>query len=267
MPVYWFALSQVDIINWKNAILIFFIIHLLVYPASNGYNSFMDRDTTPIGGIKNPMQPTRQLLITTRIMNVMAILFSLLISNLFAAGVFLYIVASLAYSYRGIRLKKFPVIGFLTVVIFQGALSFYIIYHGSDAMLTTTVSPLYILAAGLLMGGFYPLTQIFQFEADRKDGVTTISYLLGYRGTFIFTGIIYAFAFGVLFWVFFNNQQINNFFILQIFMLPVFVYFFYWFYRVFHDVRQANFENTMRMNVLASLCTNAGFITILILGH
>ena len=267
MPVYWFALSQVDIINWNKAMLIFFILHLLVYPASNGYNSFMDRDTTPIGGIKNPMQPTRQLLITTRIMNVIAVLLSLFISTVFAAGVLLYIVASLAYSYRGIRLKKFPVIGFLTVVIFQGALTFYIIYHGADSMQTTIVSPLYILAAGLLMGGFYPLTQIFQYEADRKDGVTTISYLLGYRGTFIFTGIIYAFAFGVLFRVFFNNQQVNNFFILQIFMLPVFVYFFYWFYRVFHDVSQANYENTMRMNVLASICTNAGFITILILGN
>jgi hypothetical protein len=33
---------------------IFIILHLLVYPASNGYNSYMDRDETPIGGLKNP---------------------------------------------------------------------------------------------------------------------------------------------------------------------------------------------------------------------
>ena len=58
MPVYWFALSQVKYINWAEAGLIFVILHLLVYPASNGYNSYMDRDTSPVGGIKNPLQPT-----------------------------------------------------------------------------------------------------------------------------------------------------------------------------------------------------------------
>ena len=267
MPVYWFALSQVEIINWKRAILIFFILHLLVYPASNGYNSYMDRDTSPIGGIKHPLQPTKQLLVTTTTMNIIAVLLSLFISYLFAFGVLLYILASIAYSYRGIRLKKFPVIGFLTVIIFQGAVTYFLIYHGADANLTTNISPLGILASGFLIGGFYPLTQIFQYDADLKDGVTTISYLLGYRGTFIFTGIIYAFAFTLLGWLFFKSHQLESFFILQIFMLPVFVYFFYWFYLVIRDNRQANYENTMRMNMLASVCTNAGFITILILAH
>ncbi|HJY22503.1 MAG TPA: hypothetical protein VJ279_06435, partial [Hanamia sp.] len=73
MPVYWFALSQVSDINWRDAALIFIILHLLVYPASNGYNSFMDKDTSPIGGVKNPMQPTKQLFTITLIMNVAAI--------------------------------------------------------------------------------------------------------------------------------------------------------------------------------------------------
>ncbi|MEI9909122.1 MAG: hypothetical protein WDO71_05315 [Bacteroidota bacterium] len=44
----------------------------------------------------------------------------------------MYIGASKAYSYRGIRLKKFPVIGYLTVIIFQGALTFWIVYYGSN---------------------------------------------------------------------------------------------------------------------------------------
>ncbi len=57
MPVYWFALSQVNKINWYDAILIFIILHVFVYPASNGYNSFMDRDTGSIGGIKHPLNP------------------------------------------------------------------------------------------------------------------------------------------------------------------------------------------------------------------
>jgi 1,4-dihydroxy-2-naphthoate octaprenyltransferase len=49
-------------------------------------------------------------------------------------------------------------------------------------------------------------------------------------------------------------------------MLPVIVYFMIWAVKVWRDPAQANFTNTMRMNLLASVCTNAGFIAVLIIG-
>ncbi|HUS03291.1 MAG TPA: UbiA family prenyltransferase [Chitinophagaceae bacterium] len=265
MPVYWFALSQVNNINWRDATLIFIILHLLVYPASNGYNSYMDRDTGSIGGIKNPLQPTKQLFYVTIIMDVTAIAISFLITPLFALGILLYILASRAYSWRKIRLKKYPVIGYLTVIIFQGAVTFFLVYHGSESNHITDVPVIAMIAASLLIGGFYPLTQIYQHEDDMKDGVQTISYKLGYKGTFIFTGIIYAMAFTMLAVQFFSNLEWNRFLLLQIFMFPVLVYFFAWFSKVLKNTNEANFKNTMRMNLLASISTNAGFITILIL--
>src|SRR5690349_16313447 len=108
MPVYLFALSQQPQLHWGRAILIFFILHLLVYPASNGYNSYMDRDEGSIGGIKNPMQPTKQLYYVSIAMDILALLLALLVSVVFAAGLLFYVLASRAYSYRGIRLKRFP---------------------------------------------------------------------------------------------------------------------------------------------------------------
>lgn len=265
MPVYWFALSQVKNINWPDAVLVFIILHLLVYPASNGYNSYMDRDTSPVGGIKNPMQPTKQLFFVTVVMDVVAILISFIISPVFSIGIFFYILASRAYSYRKIRLKKYPVAGYLTVIIFQGAVTFFLVYHGSSGNHTVQIPVVAMIASALLIGGFYPLTQIYQHEDDKKDGVISMSYFLGYSGTFIFTGIVYAFAFIVLAWYFYMQSKFVDFVILQIFMVPVVVYFFRWFAKVRKDHRQANFKNTMRMNLLASACTNLGFITILML--
>jgi 1,4-dihydroxy-2-naphthoate polyprenyltransferase len=265
MPVYWFALSQVKNIDWPDAILVFIILHLLVYPASNGYNSYMDRDTSPVGGIKNPMLPTKQLFYVTIILDVFAISLSFFISVVFATGIFFYILASRAYSYRKIRLKKYPIAGYLTVIIFQGAVTFFLVYHGSSGNHPYQISVLAMIASALLIGGFYPLTQIYQHEDDKKDGVISISYLLGYGGTFIFTGIVYAFAFIALAWYFYLQSKFIDFIILQIFMLPVIVYFFNWFAKVRKNNREANFKNTMRMNLLASVCTNIGFITILIL--
>ncbi len=265
MPVYFFAVSQVSVINWSDAILIFIILHMLVYPSSNGYNSYMDRDTTPIGGLKNPKQPTRLLFYVTVFMDVFAIFLSLLISYLFATGIFLYILASRAYSYRKIRLKQYPILGYLTVVIFQGAVTFLLVYCGSSSNPGLKIPVLAMSASSLLIGGFYPLTQIYQHQEDYKDGVITISYLLGYRGTFIFTGIIYACAFLSLGWYFYSESAVFKFVILQIFMLPIIVFFFTWFAKVAKTNTEANFKNTMRMNILASVCTNLGFITLLIL--
>ena len=85
MPVYWFALSQTDDINKANAVLIFIILHLLVYPASNGYNSYMDRDTESVGGIKNPKQPTKQLFYVTMFMDALSLILSFIFVNLFTA--------------------------------------------------------------------------------------------------------------------------------------------------------------------------------------
>ena len=93
MPVYWFALSQVVGRDWGRALLIFFILHGLVYPASNGYNSYMDRDTGPIGGVANPLLPTRKLFVVTLVMDGLALLLGLFIGLYFSVGLLCYILA------------------------------------------------------------------------------------------------------------------------------------------------------------------------------
>jgi 1,4-dihydroxy-2-naphthoate octaprenyltransferase len=263
LPVYLFALSQTPVIDPYKATLVFIILHLLVYPASNGYNSYMDRDETPIGGIEHPLQPTRQLFYTTLMMDTVAVIASLLITPVFAVGILLYILASRAYSYRGIRLKKYPIPGFLVVIVFQGAITFFLVYHGSSADNTLSIPLLPAIASSLLIGGFYPLTQIYQHEADKNDGIITISYMLGYRGTFIFTAIVYAIAMASLYLYFSEVGAKNNFFILATIMLPVPVYFFYWATRVWKDPLEASFKKTMNMNMLASMCTNIAFLILL----
>ncbi len=265
MPVYWFALSQTVNIDTIQALFIFIILHFLIYPASNGYNSYMDRDTQSVGGIKNPLQPTRQLFYVSVLLDILALVCSLFISLYFLIGIVAYIAASRAYSYRGIRLKKHPVLGYLTVIIFQGAVTFFLVMHGSSESKTLNVPVMGMIAATLLIGGFYPLTQVYQHQQDKEDGVITLSCLLGYEGTFIFTAVIYFFAVTSLAFLLIAGLQQTAFFIIQIFFLPVLVYFFWWFKKVRENHSAANFDNTMRMNVLASICTNAAFISLFLI--
>jgi 1,4-dihydroxy-2-naphthoate octaprenyltransferase len=264
MPVYWFALSQVRDIDIAKAFLVFVILHVLVYPSSNGYNSYMDRDTGSIGGIKNPKAPTLQLFYVTIIMDITALLLSLLISWWFCLGILLFIAASRAYSYRGIRLKKYPVIGYLTVILFQGALVYFIVYHGCHRGEMFTFSTGAMLGASLLIGAFYPLTQIYQHRQDAEDGVQSISALLGYKGTFIFSSLVFIASMTSLAWYFGNAFELDSFMVMQIFFLPALVYFSWWMIKVFKNNSAANYKNTMLMNLIGSGCSNAAFLFILI---
>jgi 1,4-dihydroxy-2-naphthoate octaprenyltransferase len=264
LPVFLFACSESNALHLPRTLAVFFILHFLVYPSSNGYNSYMDRDTGPIGGVSNPLQPTKQLFRVTLIMDLGAVLLSLWVSPLFAAGVLIYILVSRAYSYRGVRLKKYPVAGYLTVLIFQGAFTFAITYHGTHAGLTTDIPPVPAMISSLLIGGFYPLTQIYQHEDDRRDGVTTMSYLLGYRGTFIFSGIMYTLAMIMAFLHYRSVDQLARFIVLATCLSPILFVFIRWANAVWHDISEANFNNTMKMTVIASVCTNLAFLTLLI---
>jgi 1,4-dihydroxy-2-naphthoate polyprenyltransferase len=271
MPVFWFALGQVIPRDWGRALLVFLLLHVLVYPASNGYNSYMDRDSGPIGGLERPLLPTRQLFVVTLGMDMLAVLLGLLISCYFAAGLLVYILASRAYSYRGIRLKKYPILGWLTVASCQGALVFFLVYQGShplSAGLNASLqAPLEgMFASSLLLGGFYPLTQAYQHEADRRDGVRTLSMVLGYRGSFVFAGLLYIAAFLFLYHYFMSTLQFTEFYVLATCMLPVVVYFLIWAVKVWRDPAQASYANSIRMNLLGSICLNVGFILVLIIG-
>lgn len=262
-PLYFFAVSQVPHIHTGRAVLVFFILHFLIYPASNGYNSYMDRDTESIGGLEKPPPPSTQLFRLTIVMDTLALLLSFLIGPLFAGMALLYIGASKAYSYRGIRLKQYPVIGYLTVIIFQGALTFAGVYYGSSMELNNWGPWQGMVICALLIGGFYPLTQVYQHKQDRKDGVTTISYALGYRGTFIFCAIIYLLAFALLAQFFIHTNQLYQLGVVGICFVPVIVYYISWFAAVWKNEAAASFTNTMKMTWTAAICTNLAFIILL----
>ncbi len=265
MPVYFFALSQATEINVTKAILVFIVLHLLIFPSSNAYNSYMDKDEGAIGGLKNPPKATKQLFHVANILDAAGLILSFFVSNLFLVGTLIYILSSRAYSFKGIRLKKFPISGFLIVALVQGFVTFLSVVFGvSNPIPSMEIFNYYLLpalASAFLLGGVYPLTQIYQHDDDKKSGDISISILLGYVGTFIFSALLFISANVILFFYFNGIHKLIQFNLLQAFLFPTIVFFIYWLVRVVRDEKQASFENTMRMNIISSLCLNACFIT------
>lgn len=241
------------------------IWHLLVFPSSNGYNSYNDRDEGPIGALANPPRPTRQLLNVVNMLDGLALVLSAWMGTWFLVFVAGYILASRLYSFRGIRLKKFPVTGFLIVFIFQGAwvfcgnvlaLSYYEIFLDPAVYLAA-------IASSLMVGTVYPVTQIYQHDADRKDGVNTLSMLLGYKGTFIFSALMFMGALICMYLSFHFKNAAENFWLFMLVMAPGAAYFVYWAIRSFSDSAHVNFRNTMTLLLLSSACNNLCFSLLL----
>ncbi|MFN7328134.1 MAG: ubiquinone biosynthesis protein UbiA, partial [Bacteroidota bacterium] len=84
LPVYLFALSQSPDFTADRLLWSFLLIHLFLYPASNGYNSYFDKDEQSIGGLKNPPPVNKTLYYAALLLDVVAIVFAILkISLLF----------------------------------------------------------------------------------------------------------------------------------------------------------------------------------------
>lgn len=269
LPVFMFALSQAEIIIWSDALLAFIILHLLVFPSSNGYNSYQDKDETSIGGLKDPPVVTRNLFYTTIVFDLLALFLGLLISPVFSGLILVFIMMSRSYSYRGLRFKKYPVLAFVIVFIFQGGF----IYLASSLAITgkplaeffSSGDIVCMIISSMFIGSVYPLTQIYQHESDKKDGVISLSYMLGYNGTFVFSGILFGIGSFLMTYYFWSNTMLFAIWLFLPFILVMGLRMSVWFKKVRKDNHQANFRNTMSMNLVSSASMNIYFLLLVLI--
>lgn len=267
MPVYWFALSVLPAFDGHRAVLVFLILHVLVYPASNGYNSYFDKDEGSIGGLKHPPKVSESLFWLVLVFDIAAVASSMFISVAFAGGVLVYLLVSKAYSYDKIRLKKYPYLSTVVVVIFQGAFTFLLVQLGVGATKLQIQQPnnlLFALVSSLFLCGSYPLTQVYQHAEDARRGDQTLSLRLGVTGTFVFAAASLSLGAGLLVYAFLRTGQPQNIILFLLCTGPVVFIFSRWFWQVQQHRGAANFENTMRMNKVSSLSLSLAFILMLL---
>ena len=266
LPVYLFALSVSTEVNLLFAFIVFIILHFFLYPASNGYNSYFDKDEESIGGLKNPPRVSRELYYTSLSLDLIAILAGLFISFEFALMLLIYGLVSKAYSHPAIRLKKHAVTGWFIAGVFQGFFTFLMVVVGiqRSSVFTIIHHPAILIGgilATMLLWGSYPMTQVYQHREDSKRGDQTISLKLGVIGTFHFTALIFFVA-DILFLFFYAHYYSNaHAFLFQLYVLPMLAYFVVWYVKVRNNEREANFENTMRLNLISSGCLILFFLT------
>lgn len=268
LPIFLFALSQSPQPSAPDTWWVFFILHFLLFPASNAYNSYYDKDEGSIGLLENPPPVSKPLLYAAWGLDFAAIVLGFwFVDALFAGYLVVYIIISRAYSHPMIRLKKYPVVSWIIVTIFQGALTYLAVYQAINrvsalSLLTPQLLPALVCTSNLL--AIYPITQVYQHEEDAKRGDLTMSRVLGIRGTFL-----NAFAWlglsGIGFFAFFQDKL--QFAVFVVMIMPLLAFLGVWAWRVWQNEGNADFKSTMILNILASLCLNSFFAILYFLNH
>lgn len=273
MPVFLFALCISPNIDVRSILWPFLIIHLLLYPASNGYNSYFDKDEKSIGGLKNPPPVKRELYQVSIMLDVAAVVLGLiLVSKEFAVMLLVYGLVSKAYSHPSIRLKKYPFAGWITVVLFQGLFTFAMSYAGINKFGFENLVQWKVVFPGLLTSlmffATYPMTQVYQHEEDVKRGDITMSVRLGVRGTFVFAMLFFTLASAGFIYYFVTTFSALYAVVFLITQSPVVLFFLFWFAAVLRDPTNADHKSTMRLNFISSLCLNIFFTFLFVhAGH
>lgn len=268
MPIYLFALLASPQKPVDYIILSFLAIHLFLYPASNGYNSYFDKDEGSIGGLRKPPRVSGQLYWVSMIFDLIALLMGLLINLPFMLMLFVYGLISKAYSHPLIRLKKMPFIGWLAAGLFQGYFTFMMVLVAlngfSWSMLWQWQYVLPALLSSMFLWGSYPMTQVYQHDEDRKRGDITLSIRLGVLGTFHFTAVLFTVATAGFLYYFTRFYSWQTALFYAIVLLPVLVYFGVWYFQVRSNRSNADFTRTMWLNFISSSTLNLFFLVAIV---
>lgn len=267
LPVYLFALASSTTVNVYYAVIVFIVLHIFLYPASNAYNSFYDKDEGSIGGLKKPPKVDKSLYFLAMLFDSIAMVIGLYNFNFFFM-LLLYSLVSKAYSHPGTRIKKYPFGSWLIAGIFQGFFSFIMAYVGINNLETVAVNSYQILFAAALTSfmllGSYPMTQIYQHEEDEHRGDITLSLKLGILGTFHFVMVMFAISSVLFTWYFSHFYSSITAMIYLAAMFPVVSYFFYWYIKVRKNKSNADYDHTMRLNFISAFCLNVFFIWLFV---
>jgi 1,4-dihydroxy-2-naphthoate octaprenyltransferase len=268
LPVFLLALLATPQVNPYKTLLVFIILHILLYPASNGFNSYYDRDTGSIGALKRPPAVTPDLLWFSLALDAAAILLSLLVDPVFTAAIVLYGFVSKAYSWNRIRLKKFGIAGWLLVAIGNGSLMFLLVIHATGELPLNELLDLRYLFPGLMVGcyllGFYPLTQIYQHEEDSRRKDRTLSLMAGVGGTFIIAVTGIGLAVGGYGWYFYRYYTSGTAVYFFVCILPAAIHFTVWLAGWFRLGSGVDYRHMARMHLLAATGLNLFAGTLLL---
>lgn len=195
--------------NISNLLLGAIIFFIFISGGTVAYNSYYDNDEGPVNFINNPPKPTKSLLVLSIIFKASGIIFSLLINFKFFIICVAFVFMSVLYSHPKFRFKTKYGLDLVINGVGYGSLSILGGWLCTNSEINFKIIFLSILAFFIVSTG-HPLTQIFQYEDDKKKDENTFVVIFGPKKsllmsliflliTLILSNVFFAIYFNFLF--------------------------------------------------------------------
>jgi 1,4-dihydroxy-2-naphthoate octaprenyltransferase len=169
----------------------FFSVHVFLFGGATVYNSYWDKDTGPIGGLRAPPPLAPWTLAASWLTQFPGLALALRVSRSAAAVYAVSMFCFWAYSRPGIRLKGRPLLSLAAIGAGTGVCGFLLGYlHGESAAVTPAALAGSIGVACLIVS-LFPMSQVYQVREDLLRGDLTFTARFGLRGV----KVIYALLF------------------------------------------------------------------------
>ena len=194
---------------------------------SDSYD-YYDKDEGPVNFIKNPPKPTKSLLVLSIFFKVSGIILSLLINFMFFIVCIAFVFLSVLHSHPKFRFKtKYGLdmvingVGYGSLSILGGWLCTTIEINFKIIFLS--IIYFFLVATGL------PLTQIFQYDDDKKKDGKTFVVIFGPKKSLLISLILLIFSLIIfnVFLIIYYNILFNI--VISIALLPGFFFLHSWF--------------------------------------
>ena len=162
-------------------------------------NSVFDKDEGDIGYLNTPPALPRYLLHFSLVLLFGGQALALLLPVGFRIAYAICFVLSILYSVPPFRFKAVAGVDWVINMWGFGTLTPYAAWAATGRPLDTGHG-LVLLAFCPLFAGLYPLTQLYQFDEDRRRGDRTLALILGMRASLVVATLSTLLAFGLLAW-------------------------------------------------------------------
>ena len=169
----------------------FLNVHILLFGGATAYNSFWDKDTGPIGGLKNPPKMTQWMHPASLFFMFAGLMLSFSVGWLYTTIFLLSLILFWLYSTPHARWKSTPVLSLIAIGGSTGAAS---VLLGTLAAGGAISLPVLLATAGatFVLLSIYPVSQVFQIEEDSARNDRTFAVVYGMEGVKRFFAVLYA---------------------------------------------------------------------------
>jgi len=159
----------------------FLNVHVLLFGGATAYNSWWDKDTGPIGGLRHPPGMTRWMHPASLLLMLAGLIYAVGVSILYALIYMVSLILFWLYSTPLARWKGHPYLSLVAIAISTG---FNSVLMGTLAA-GGVISPGIVfgaIGASFILLSLYPVSQVFQIDADRDRNDVTFALVYGVSG-------------------------------------------------------------------------------------